>query len=71
MSRGAPPPWMLDPQGYRRDGNGLSEAIRLARHAERRAPTDADRPPVSTLPMTRAARAAVRAYREQQGRGLV
>jgi hypothetical protein len=57
--RGAPEPWALDPHAYRRDGNSLSEAIRAAREAERRAPTDADAPGCSTFPMTRAARAAL------------
>lgn len=65
MSRGAPPPWMLDPHGRRRDGNGLSEAIRLIETADRRAPTEADAPRASTLPMTKAAREAIRISREQ------
>jgi hypothetical protein len=67
MTRGAPAPWELDPHGYRRDGNGLSEALRLARSAERRAPTAADAPRSSTLPMTKAAREAIRLGRESKG----
>jgi hypothetical protein len=61
--RGAPEPWALDPHGLRRDGNGLSEAIRLARTAARRAPVEADAPRCSTLPMTPAARAALQLSR--------
>jgi hypothetical protein len=39
---------------------GLKDATRNLHLAEKRAPTDADRPPPSLLPMTPAAREAVR-----------
>lgn len=44
-------------EGY---GRGLTDALRRLRDGERRKPTDADRPPVSTFKMTPAARAARR-----------
>lgn len=43
----------------------LGIALRLWHTAARRAPTEADQPSVSVLPMTPAAREAVRIRREQ------
>ena len=41
------------------DASGLRSALRGLARAERRAPTEADAPKLSTLPMTPAARAAL------------
>ena len=47
-------------QGY---CSGLTDALRRLWNAESRPPTDDDRPPVSTFPMTPAAREALRLSR--------
>lgn len=43
----------------------LEEALRLIHRAKRREPTETDAPPVSTLPMTKAARTALRMSHER------
>lgn len=45
--------------------SGVMVALNAVRNAQRRKPTEADRPPQSTFPMTPAARAAV-----QLGKGV-
>jgi hypothetical protein len=47
---------------------GLTAALRNLHRAESRAPTENDRPPISTFPMTAAARAALELDREADKR---
>jgi len=57
-------PWRPDgPLNGPAKSAGLEDALRRWHLAERRRPTDADRPPVSVLPMTAAAREALRLNR--------
>jgi hypothetical protein len=45
---------------------GLTAAIKLRAYADRRRPTEADRPPASVFPMTPAAREAKRLTKERE-----
>ena len=49
---------------------GLRDAILRFHKAERRKPVDADAPPVSVLPMTAAAREALRYSREKRTKAV-
>lgn len=55
-------PWWVEGPDRRPESSGLEQALRMA-HADeskQRPPTEADAPPLSTFPVTRAARAALR-----------
>jgi hypothetical protein len=47
---------------------GMAQALRMARDLVARRPTEADAPPVSTFPLTKAAREALRLAREARKR---
>jgi len=59
--------------GFRRSDGcfGLTLALRALRDARRGRATDADRPPLSVLPHTRASREALRLQREADERAAV
>lgn len=52
-------PWQIAGPLPARSHDSLEDALRRFHLAEHRRPTDADRPPPSLFPMTRAARAAL------------
>jgi hypothetical protein len=59
-------PWHRD--GPQRGPNppGLEDALRRLHEGRHGAPTETDRPPPSTFPMTKAARVALQMYRGRE-----
>jgi len=60
-----PNPWdIAGPFSSGHEASGLTDALRNLHRAEDRPPTEDDRPPASTFPMTEAARVALELDRE-------